>query len=502
MLEKHLAQLIEKMKRVDEQQAELERAANLENDGEFSEEAREQYKALQSLFDEYQKEKVKLESDIELRDARQNREELLKPRVIARRTPANSGAPTSRTSGNGLPVETDGQDGEPRIRFKIPRTVLRGGSLQNFHDRNGSHRDGLDAEHRAYRFGQWILARVSQDLPGRFNFAYAKQFVENYINPTNAAHTESDATTGGHYLVPEEFSSDLIDLRERYGVVRRLFGRAPMTSDTLNTPRRASGLTAYFVEESEAGSESNMSWNNVKLTVKELMVIARMTNQLNADAVISIGDTLAGEIAYAFSEKEDQCGLNGDGTSQYGGMQGVRNLLTSIDGAGTDSAGLKVQGTSNTWATQVLADFHAVVGKLPVYADEGAVWVCHKTYYSEVMQKLELASGGVTAMEVANGDRRPRPTFLGYPVEFSQVFPNATATTGVTAVLGNFALGALFGDRQQTSIGFSEHATINGESVWERNQIAVRGTERFDLNVHGCGTTSVVGPIVGLATGT
>lgn len=102
--------------------------------------------------------------------------------------------------------------------------------------------------------------------------------------------------------------------------------------------------------------------------------------------------------------------------------------------------------------------------------------------------------------ETAQGDRRPRPLFMGYPVEFSQVFPSATATTGVTAVLGNFSMGALFGDRQQTSIAFSEHATVGGESVWERNQIAVRGTERFDINVHGCGTASVVGPIVGLAT--
>jgi HK97 family phage major capsid protein len=244
-----------------------------------------------------------------------------------------------------------------------------------------------------------------------------------------------------------------------------------------------------------------MTWNDVQLSVKDLMVIARMTNQLNADAVISIGDTLAGEIAYAFSNKEDDCGFNGDGTSTYGGMQGVRTLLTSIDGAGTDSAGLKIQGTSNTWATQVLADFHAVVGKLPQYADTpNTTWVCHKTYYAEVMQKLELAAGGVTAQEISTGDRRPRPLFLGYPVTFSQVFPSATATSGVTAVLGDFTLGALFGDRQQTQIAFSEHASIGGESVFERNQIAVRGTERFDLNVHGCGTASVVGPIVGLAT--
>jgi HK97 family phage major capsid protein len=70
----------------------------------------------------------------------------------------------------------------------------------------------------------------------------------------------------------------------------------------------------------------------------------------------------------------------------------------------------------------------------------------------------------------------------------------------VMCALGDFSLGGIFGDRQQTSIAFSEHGTVGGESVWERNQIAIRGTERFDIVVHGCGTSTTPGPIVGLAT--
>lgn len=495
-MEKQLADLIARMKKIDADQALIEREAKLENEGAFTDAQRDQYEALAAMFADLKAQKERIEKDMELLASRNDRDEVLKPRVKPRITDPASGAPAR--SASGMPIEKENADtGETSIRFKIHKRALRIGTPTNFH----GVRDGMDAEHRAYRFGQWVLSRVAQDLPGRFRFPYAEEFVRNYMNPTNTAHGESDAVTGGHYLVPDEFNRDLIDLREQFGVVRRIFGRAPMTGDVLHTPRRASGLTAYFVAENAAGTESNMTWNDVQLTAKDLMVLSRMSNQLNQDAVISIGDALAGEIAYAFSNKEDECGFNGDGTSTYGGMQGVRNLLTSIDGAGTDSAGLKIQGTSNTWSAQVLADFHAVVGKLPQYADTiNATWVCHKTYYAEVMQKLELASGGVTALEVASGDRRPRPLFLGYPVTFSQVFPSVTATSGVTAVLGDFTLGALFGDRQQTSIAFSEHASVGGENVFERNQIAVRGTERFDLNVHGCGTSAVVGPIVGLAT--
>jgi hypothetical protein len=207
-MDKQLAELIARMKKIDADQAEIERCANLENDGAFTDEQRTQYAALKDLFDSMNKQKAQLEEDIEMKNARADRAAALTPKVVARRSQVNAGAPVP-SSRNGLPIETENQHGETQIRFKIPRNVLRMGTLQNFH----GNREGYTAEERAYRFGQWVLARVSQDLPGRFNFGYAKQFVENYMNPVNAAHGETDATTGGHYLVPEEFSRDLIDLR-------------------------------------------------------------------------------------------------------------------------------------------------------------------------------------------------------------------------------------------------------------------------------------------------
>jgi len=276
-----------------------------------------------------------------------------------------------------------------------------------------------------------------------------------------------------------------------------------MSSDVRSDPRWVSGLTAYFVSEGGAGTTSSGTRDRIQLTAKDLMVLSTMSNNLSADAAIDIGDQLAGDIAYAFANKEDECAFNGDGSSTYGGIVGVRSKLQDVDGAGTDSAGLVTQATGSTWGAIVLADFNSVIGTLPQYADtSNAVWVCHKTFYETVMSKLALAAGGVTAAEISSGgDRRPRPSFLGYPVEFSQVFPSTTAVTTVSCTLGDHSLGARFGDRQQESIMFSEHATVNSSSVFERNDIAVRGTERFDINVHDAGDASNAGPIVGLETG-
>lgn len=354
-----------------------------------------------------------------------------------------------------------------------------------------------ERQERAYRFGMFGMAVLSQDL-GK---GYRNRTAEDWLEKNMAVH-QSNNNTGSHILIPDEFSQDMIVLRERYGVARRVLRVEPMASDTKIVPRRASGLTAYGVAEGSAGTESNKTWNDVRLVAKDWMVISRWSAQVDADAVINFGDDLAGEASYAFSLKEDQCAFTGDGTSTYQGIMGVQTRMGNFDNLGTASYGIYTQATSNTWSAIVLADFNNTVALLPQYADTpNAVWVCSRTFYYGVMQKVELAAGGVTLQEVSQGDRRPRPLFLGYPVEFTQVMPTATATATIPCLLGDFGRAAMFGDRQQDGLAFSDSAVINGESTFERNQIAIRVTERFDINVHDVGNASVAGPIVALKTG-
>jgi HK97 family phage major capsid protein len=367
--------------------------------------------------------------------------------------------------------------------------------------------DGRTAHERAYRAGMFFLACLQRDLPNRYaGFQWATDWCrENMGDVLNIAAGEYEGTTGAHFLIPEEFGADLIVLRERFGVARRIMKRVPMASDTRVDPRRKGGLTAFAVQQGAAGTESNMQWDEVRLTARDFMVLARYSNQLSADAIINIGDELTGEIAYAFAKKEDDCGFNGDGTSGFSGIVGVRTKMKNWDGQGTASPGL-ITGTGGAWSSFLLADFESVAGNLPQYADgPNAVWVCHRIFYYTVMLRLELAAGGVQQYQVAQGDRSPRPLFLGYPVEWSQVWPNATAATTVSAALGDFTMGCNFGDRQQDAISFSEHASIGGQNVFERNQIAIRGVERFDINVHDVGGPNYDGfqsngPIVAITT--
>lgn len=472
-----IKEIIDRLKAIDARQEAIENEVKDKLENKFTPELRDEHDALTAEYEELKAEKEALEADQQRLANRQNRTADFQAR-LPRLSDSDSSDPAP-----------------PQAKKPIWATARQSRSLRNFR----GERNGVCAEERAYSFGAFCLHALSRDIP-RFQFDNISSFVKDRFS--NALHQSNDATGFGH-LIPEEFGMDLVVLREQYGVARRTLRVIPMNSDVRSDPRWSSGLTAYFVSEGGAGTTSSGVRDRIQLTAKDLMVLSTMSNNLSADAAIDIGDQLAGDIAYAFANKEDECAFNGDGTSTYGGIVGVRAKLQDVDGAGTDSAGLVTQGTGTTWPAIVLADFHSVVGKLPQYADtQNASWICHKTFYETVMHKLALASGGVTAMEIRDGDRRPRPTFMGYPVEFSQVYPSTTAVTTVACTFGDHALAARFGDRQQESIMFSEHATVNSSSVFERNDIAVRGTERFDINVHDVGDSSNAGPVVGLQTGT
>lgn len=362
-------------------------------------------------------------------------------------------------------------------RIEMPRV----GRVRNFTAVDGA----LAPAERAYRFGRFCLAAAGNQNSARWCADHGIEL---------RGHTESVNTAGG-FLVPEEFDMDLIDLREQYGVFRRNARIVPMSGDTKNRRRRTGGLTAYFAGEGEAGTASTKSWDMVQLVTKKLMTLSTYTNELNEDAAMSIGDDLISEIAYTFAKKEDECGFIGDGTSTYGGILGAKVLLNDVGTAGVKSA---TSGSHTNWAAITLRDMEQAVGVLPEYAETNNVkWFCSKAFFANVMSALAYAAGGNTTENIGNGVRK---TFLGYPVEITQTLPRASGTAEIVALFGDLRLAADFGDRRQNSIAFSEDATVDGVSVFETDEIAIRGTTRFDINVHDVGSSTEAGPIVAIKT--
>lgn len=369
---------------------------------------------------------------------------------------------------------------------------------------------------KAYRFGMWCLAnatKCSQQFAAPWALDYCEKhgigLVKVLDDEVRGKTTRENNPTSAGFLVPDEFENDLIDLREQYGVFRKYAKKVPMTSDTRSDPRRRGGVTAYWVGESQSTSYSDKTWDRVRLTAKKLMALTRISNEINEDAVINLGDDYAKEIVYAFANKEDQAGFNGAGTSTYGGVVGACQALLNVDPTIANVLGLRVAtgtGYATSYGSIVLADFNAVVGLLPEFADnDNCCWFVHRTFWGSVMQKLASAAGGNRISEIETGARQKM--FLGYPVTVAQVMPKTPAVNQVVALLGDLSMAASFGDRRATTLQFSDVA----DNAFIQDEIVIRGTERIDINVHDVGESSAgtardpvmgltAGPIVGLIT--
>lgn len=387
------------------------------------------------------------------------------------------------------------EDGK-QVKSVVLPAMARCAKATNFKDRPaGFGLPAMSAQEQAYRFGKWFLGAL---LKSETSIAFCKeQGIPIRRDPDTKSHTEGVNTAGG-FLVPEEFEATLIDLREMFGIFRQYAYVSPMKSDTKTVPRRVSGLTAYPMGENQTITESSMVWDRVGLVARKWGVLSKMSSELDEDSVIDIGNTLAGEISYAFANNEDLCGFVGDGTSTYHKITGTCTKLKGLSATIANIAGLVV-AAGNAYSEILLSDFNSVKGRLPQYADTArAAWYTHKSFYHNVMERLMLAAGGVTAAEIAAGRREP--VFMGYPVHFSQVLPSVEANSQVCALFGDLYLAATFGDRRSTTIALSEHLNF------AEDEIAIRGTERFDINNHDVGNASATaglrkpGPVVGLIT--
>ena len=337
---------------------------------------------------------------------------------------------------------------------------------------------GSDADRNAYTSGQWLLATLGGDTRA------AQWCADNGIE-TRALQTTTNSLGG--YSVPEVLESTIIDLREERGVARRSLRVMPMSTDSHIIPRRATGLTAYFVSENSEITASDKGWDAVQLVARKLAVLCKYSSELNEDSILSIADDLASEIAYSFADKEDECCFNGDGTSTYGGIVGLKSAIL---------AGSKVTAASGntSFGTLDMEDFLNMVGKLPVYARTGARWYVSQAGFAASMQRLFEAAGGNTVQNLSAGVPY---NFLGFPVEITQVMNqtlSAQTSTDGLAYLGNLNLAGTMGTRRGIQI------QVDGSRFFEYDQLAIRGTQRFDINIHEKGTASVAGPVIMLST--
>jgi HK97 family phage major capsid protein len=208
----------------------------------------------------------------------------------------SGGAPSNETEGKAVEFYGDGQE--------------QRGKHSWYADMAASARGDRDAQRR--------VAEVQDELEGK------------------AAMTEGTGSAGG-FLVPDQISRDLLELRQANAVVRPLLSSVPVTSDVLRMTAVTGGLTAGWVAELGAKPEAELTFAEVTASVFTIAGISVASNQLIRDSIHSIDRLINSDLAKKIRNVEELGFIDGTGSGQPTGILGTSgvNAITYTDASAT-----------------------------------------------------------------------------------------------------------------------------------------------------------------------
>ena len=293
--------------------------------------------------------------------------------------------------------------------------------------------------------------------------------------PALKALSEGTAALGG-YLVPDEFSAEVLRVIPTYGIARRDCRIWPMKRKTLKVPVMGTVPEVYACDEAGVKTEATASFGQCVLTAYKYAAILRDTDELIEDAVVDTIKLLTILFAEAYAKKEDTELFSGTGNIT-GILQNAKvNIITM--GAG-DTA------FSNIDVDDLLDLPNAVTSN----TEKSGKYYLHKNILT-YLRKLKDTTDQYILQPASQGAPK---TLCGYPYEITDAMPGTSASAISTkfVVFGDLKYVA-FGDRKQMAVTLLTEGTIGSVSLAQTDQKALRVVERFDIQIPIPGALAVL----------
>lgn len=254
----------------------------------------------------------------------------------------------------------------------------------------------------------------------------------NFRQVSNIMQEGVDADGG--YLVPDEYDSRLITKLTEENVIRRL-GHRLSTSGDHKINIAASTPAAAWIEEGEALTFGDATFDQIILDAHKLHVAVKVTEELLYDSMFDIENYLFDAFGKALANAEEDAFINGDGDGKPLG------ILAATGGAQT--------GVTTASSTAITADeVINLVYSLKRPYRKNAVFIMNDQTIAAI-RKLKDGNGMYMwqpALTAGEPDR-----LLGYPVHTSQFMPTIAAGAK-TIAFGDFSYYNI-GDRGTRSLG-------------------------------------------------
>jgi HK97 family phage major capsid protein len=345
---------------------------------------------------------------------------------------------------------------------------------------------GLDQPARKFAFKGSIGSKSDEEIAKMDSKAKMASFIKAVYNKDSAslavfkAMNEGTNSAGG-FVVPEEFASEVNRVIEDFGIVAKLARKFPMSTDTLNVPRLSTSVSVYWPGENTAGTASQPVLSSVILSAKTLVGITPMSNELLADANISVVDLLVELFAEAIAGEIDSQGLAGTGSPFTGVLSDTGVTVVQ-----------PTTGNSTFTLCSTPANARTLISNVKPWALQGAGYVMHRTVWELFQTKRtgdttgDYFASSANAV-ISNNANQNFPSaqagvLWGYPVFLSDKMPTSTAVSTKYVIFGNLK-HIYLGEREGMNVSISQDATVGSDSLFEKNMSAVRVTKRVAVAV-------------------
>lgn len=169
----------------------------------------------------------------------------------------------------------------------------------------------------------------------------AANFIKGIILPTRLHEqygVKAIDTGSGSFgsVVPTELYDAIIEQSRRWTVIRK-YAFVFKLAGKIDVPQEGTGVTAYWVAENAAVTESTPTTNKVTLDDHGVATLIKVSWKLLNTASQNIVDFIATLSAKAITDKEESAFVGGDGSGKPLGIRSTSGL-TAIAQAGADFA--------------------------------------------------------------------------------------------------------------------------------------------------------------------
>ena len=328
---------------------------------------------------------------------------------------------------------------------------------------------------------------------GEFLVAISPNSVSRGVDPRLKVLGEGAGDQGG-FLVPEQFTTQLLSLALEDSVVRPRAFRLPMSTlnlalptivDTTHASNVYGGVRAYWTPESGSYTASEPSFGRINLTAKKLTAYTSAANELLADSAISLEALLLRLFPQALAYFEDDSFINGIGGGQPVGIINADALITVA------------KETGQAATTIVAENIDKMYSRMLPSSRAKAVWVAHPDTLPQIVAMSRSVGTGGSAAVMSNMTGSAPATLYGRPIILSEKCQ--TLGTAGDLFFVDFSYYVI-GDRQTLSMASSPHVRFqNDETVWRFTQ-RLDGRPWLESALTPRNGSNTISPFVNLAT--